>query len=316
MGDCGAYSYIQADSPPVSNTEIIEYYAQCGFTHGVSVDHINTQQNDSWDDSRRCPSEISSRTEFTHKSAIEFIKLCRKNNVSFQPIGVIQSWEPRSAAGYARELVGNGYAYIGLGGLTMHSTSRIYDIVSEVRSKIPDDVCIHLFGFSRLGSLEAFNGLNITSFDSTSPLIQAFKDDVNNYFSEHEHYTAIRIPQVIETSVKKRIQSGILNQEDVQTAENAALSAVRKYAQREICLSKALENLQTYEDLLFSSRDYSEAYARTLSERPWEKCDCRVCKEVGVEVIIFRGFNRNKRRGFHNLNYSYQQLKKERDTMT
>ena len=39
----------------------------------------------------------------------------------------------------------------------------------------------------------------------------------------------------------------------------------------------------------------------TLEARPWEKCDCKICKDIGVEVIIFRGNNRNRRRGFHNL---------------
>lgn len=316
MGDCGAFSYIQAELPPVSNTEIIEFYSQCGFTHGVSTDHINTQQNDTWDDIRRCPSNVCSRTEFTNKSAIEFINLCRDNNVSFEPIGVVQSWGPRSAAGYAQKLVESGYAYIGLGGLTAHSTARIYDIVSEVRSKIPTDIKIHLFGFNRLDELEAFNGLDITSFDSTSPLIKAFKDDVYNYFSDEGHYTAIRIPQVKETSVKKRIQGGILDQADVQCAEHAALSSIRKYAKREIGLDQALEDLKAYENLLFSERDYSEVYRRTLLDRPWEKCDCRICQEIGIEVVIYRGFNRNKRRGFHNLNYSHQRLKKVRDTMT
>ena len=40
---------------------------------------------------------------------------------------------------------------------------------------------------------------------------------------------------------------------------------------------------------------------RTLTDKPWKFCDCLICKEVGVEVIIFRGNNRNRRRGFHNL---------------
>jgi len=55
-----------------------------------------------------------------------------------------------------------------------------------------------------------------------------------------------------------------------------------------------------------------EKYLRVLKERPWKKCDCPMCKSLGINVIIFRGTNRNKRRGFHNLwafrneNKSYQ----------
>ena len=40
---------------------------------------------------------------------------------------------------------------------------------------------------------------------------------------------------------------------------------------------------------------------RTLQDAPWKRCNCDVCSAVGVEVIIFRSSNRNKRRGFHNL---------------
>jgi DGQHR domain-containing protein len=315
MGDCGAFSYIESDVPPVSNSEIVEYYTLCKFTHGVSVDHINIQQDDRWDDSRRCPQSVINRTEFTNKSAIEFLALCREQNVSFEPIGIVQSWSPRSAARYAAKLVEEGYKYIGLGGLAMHKTSRIYDIVSEVRSKIPPEIQIHLFGFNRLEELESFHGLDITSFDSTSPLVKAFKDDVNNYFSNQDHYTAIRVPQGRENSVKQRIQGGLLEQSTVQNREKSVLEALRLYAKHELSVEKTLDVLLEYEELLFPGRDYRDAYHRTLSDRPWEQCPCRICREAGIETIIFRGFNRNKRRGFHNLYYCHQQLQKVRGTM-
>jgi hypothetical protein len=56
-----------------------------------------------------------------------------------------------------------------------------------------------------------------------------------------------------------------------------------------------------YEALMPKRKDHEAQYRRTLQDRPWEKCDCGICQEVGVEVIIFRGSERNKRRGFHNL---------------
>jgi hypothetical protein len=45
-----------------------------------------------------------------------------------------------------------------------------------------------------------------------------------------------------------------------------------------------------------------------LQARPWEKCSCPVCGSLGVEVIIFRGNNRNRRRGFHNTHVFFHQL--------
>jgi hypothetical protein len=47
--------------------------------------------------------------------------------------------------------------------------------------------------------------------------------------------------------------------------------------------------------------DREAEYWRTLHDRPWRACSCAICQEVGIDVVIFRGTERNKRRGFHNL---------------
>jgi hypothetical protein len=54
--------------------------------------------------------------------------------------------------------------------------------------------------------------------------------------------------------------------------------------------------------------DLLEKYQETLRERPWEKCDCPICEEHGIEVCIFRGNDRNRRRGFHNTRRFYDEL--------
>lgn len=41
--------------------------------------------------------------------------------------------------------------------------------------------------------------------------------------------------------------------------------------------------------------------ADVLTDRPWKHCPCEICRRLGVHVIIFRGAERNRRRGFHNL---------------
>jgi len=57
--------------------------------------------------------------------------------------------------------------------------------------------------------------------------------------------------------------------------------------------------------------DLLEDYRRTLRARPWERCDCPICAEHGIEVAIFRGNNRNRRRGFHNTYRFYEDFKRE-----
>jgi hypothetical protein len=54
-----------------------------------------------------------------------------------------------------------------------------------------------------------------------------------------------------------------------------------------------------------------ESYRETLQVRPWENCDCPICEDLGIEVAIFRGNNRNRRRGFHNTYRFYQQFERE-----
>ncbi|MFD1188701.1 hypothetical protein ACFQ2O_21010, partial [Pontibacter rugosus] len=51
-------------------------------------------------------------------------------------------------------------------------------------------------------------------------------------------------------------------------------------------------------------------YKKTLQAKPWQQCKCDICKKDGVDVIIFRGNNRNRRRGFHNTYVFYSLLKR------
>ena len=49
-------------------------------------------------------------------------------------------------------------------------------------------------------------------------------------------------------------------------------------------------------------------YGATLEKKPWDDCKCAICSDVGIEVIIFSGNNRNRRRGFHNTRVFYDLL--------
>jgi hypothetical protein len=95
--------------------------------------------------------------------------------------------------------------------------------------------------------------------------------------------------------------------------EAGALRSVRRFDQGAASLTSTLRAVIDYgREFLWdpkksaSSNDVlvdkaAAAVQRTLEFRPWKHCPCRVCRDAGVETIIFRGSNRNKRRGFHNL---------------
>jgi hypothetical protein len=57
--------------------------------------------------------------------------------------------------------------------------------------------------------------------------------------------------------------------------------------------------------------EHLEEYERLLKDEPWTTCSCAICAEHGIEVAIFRGNNRNRRRGFHNTRRFYDQFQAE-----
>lgn len=312
MGDCGAFSYIRMEVPPVSVEEVFTFYENCGFTYGVSPDHVITEKNAAWDRSAP-PRRVLSRADYTLRSAIAFLKLCQERTASFHPIGVVQSWSPQSAVRYARILVDAGYSYIGLGGLAGRPTRELLDTIAEVRSGVPASTRIHVFGMTRIDRLQEFFGLGLNSFDSASPMVKAFKDDRHNYFSTNgPHFKAIRIPSAIEATLKRRIESGALECDVVMTMEKACVDAMEAYSHRQSNVKAVVEILHAYEHYLNPNKDNRREYTELLVTRPWEECGCEVCRNVGIQVVVFRGLNRNKRRGFHNLHVFYDKLRRIR----
>ena len=52
----------------------------------------------------------------------------------------------------------------------------------------------------------------------------------------------------------------------------------------------------------------TDEYRRTLEDQPWRHCNCGLCAEAGIDIAMFRGSERNKRRGFHNLSVFRQRI--------
>jgi hypothetical protein len=219
----------------------------------------------------------------------------------------------------AKCLVKMGYRYLAVGGTVPLKASQIKACLRAIRSHIPPDIALHILGFAKADEIDTFVPFRITSFDTTSPLIRAFKDNKSNYYLRNdtgrlEYYTAIRIPQALEnTKVLRLVKQGAFRQEDLLTLERNALDAIRAFDRGEEGLEETLEAALAYGtpailgmpiDQASRSKaleDLRARYRRTLSARPWKRCPCAICRAISVEVIIFRASNRNKRRGIHNL---------------
>jgi len=159
-----------------------------------------------------------------------------------------------------------------------------------------------------------FASLGTSSFDSTSPLRQAFKDDKDNYYTIDTTYAAVRVPQVEgNPKLGRQIKSGQVDFGKARTLEQRCLDVLARLDRGSAPLEEALDALRAYEVLYDPSVDRTEVYRRTLGDRPWKRCACEICQRLGIHVILFRGAERNRRRGFHNLYVFRQRLNREFD---
>ena len=93
--------------------------------------------------------------------------------------------------------------------------------------------------------------------------------------------------------------------------EKEALQVVREFDKGKLDLETTLEVLLEIDKLEEYNYDQHKlSYRRVLEDQPWKKCSCEVCRALGVEVIIFRGNDRNRRRGFHNTHVFYKRFRK------
>src|SRR3546814_7677338 len=105
----------------------------------------------------------------------------------------------------ARRLVAMCYNYLAVGGTVPLKSPQIKACLRAIRDVVPATTRLHILGFAKADEIETFSPFAITSFDTTSPLIRAFKDAKANYYlpgsnGRLAYYTAIRVPQALENT--------------------------------------------------------------------------------------------------------------------
>jgi len=208
-------------------------------------------------------------------------------------------------------------------------------------------VDVHIFGFARPQAIPYLMKIGVTSFDSASFLRSAWIG-ASNYFLPASEYTAIRIPDVLRSpkakksiaplrQEKEELEKSLkrskslseeervtiekryrevdehlkAKQDELKRFESEAISSVRQYDRGEISLGDTLKALQDYSIFFDIEKRHVNAYERTLKEKPWTRCTCPICRAIGVEVAIFRGNERNRRRGFHNTHVFYRTFREK-----
>lgn len=316
IGDCGAFTYVREPVPPYSVEEVLRFYDECRFDMGISVDHVILAYQPKLDEvsliGDSVPHEHRQRQEITLQLAAEFLSRHRAMRLAFEPVGVAQGWSPKSYTSAVESLQKMGYTYIAMGGMVPLKTKEILACLEAVDAVRSPGTRLHLLGVTRTDHITSFAGFGVVSFDSTSPLRQAFKDDKDNYYTMDRTYTAVRVPQVEgNPQLQRRISSGQVSQDEARRLERASLDALKRYDAGAATLDEVLDAVVTYDTFCDPRKNHREIYREVLTDQPWKRCPCDVCQKLGYHVILFRGAERNRRRGFHNVWVFYRRLKRE-----
>ena len=300
MGDCGAFTYIREAVPPYSASEVADFYADCGFDYGLSVDHVISAYDAQADQFGlvgidRVPVEWRQRQDLTLQLAAEFLNYCESKHYRFIPIGVAQGWSPASYAYAVEQLQHLGYEYIGFGGFVPLKTVDILSCLEAAAKIKKSQTRFHLLGVTRC---------------------EALKDDRDNYYTVEGTYTALRVPQVdANPSLFRRITAGQVAQAQARFLEQRCLDALAGFDKGDVSLEDAVKALEEYEFVHDGKVNRAEIYRKVLSDRAWTSCECEICQSLQIHVMIFRGAERNRRRGFHNLYVFRKRLDKQLDLL-
>src|SRR6202042_1074451 len=134
-------------TPPYSVDDVVGFYLECGFDHGISVDHVILAFDKSLDDDpKRVPADLRARQRVTLDLARDFLKRCRSDRVPFEPLGVAQGWSPKAYPHATSEMQKMGYRYIAVGGMVPLKTTEILLSLSAIDEVRRVDTRLHLLG--------------------------------------------------------------------------------------------------------------------------------------------------------------------------
>ncbi len=329
LGDCGAFTYVNEKEPKITVSQAVELYQKLGFDYGISVDHIcsetitvreSEKEKFSFKEERKLKGgkvkitlsekELEFRRELSLFNAHRFLKEAE----GFTPVGAAQGYTIETYIKSVKDLIKMGYKFIAIGGLVPRKTEFIRELLRELYREVNlTKVKVHLLGVLRKELLKEMKRFKVYSFDSASFYRKAWLKAKENYFGiDLKWYSSIRIPD----SKNPRLRKKVKEQKELEKAsllEERILKNLREYDKGNLKeIDGLLEEIMKYDKLFyreeFKEEKYYGYYKELLQTKIWKECPCPVCRSLGIDVVIFRGANRNKRRGFHNTFVFYKKL--------
>jgi hypothetical protein len=316
FGDCGAFSYVNEVEPSISVEQAIANYELHGFDYGASVDHIPVSIVEIKGKKKvLSAAKREARVRLTIENAEQFLTLAKKRSTSFAPVGTVQGLSSESYVKTVLHYHNLGYRHIALGGLVPLSDSAISEIVRRVMpqvARLNPRPWIHLFGVFRPKLQSLFRELRVDSFDSATYFRKAWlRSDQNYLHTNGQWYAALRVPMTSDGRTRKRLEESGADIASLEIEEANVMKLLCEFDRGTGTIASVLKALIDYDEHLTRSCDarcMRNAYRRTLTDRPWKDCDCPFCRSSGIHTLIFRGANRNKRRGAHNTLMLYKSL--------
>ena len=119
---------------------MVEFYDDCDFTHGCSVDHIIFDFDETLHEMEGGTEDARRRFEITLENADQFLQIVLHQSNRFIPMGVVQGWSPGSMAVAASRLVKMGYKYLAIGGMVPLKSPQIRSCLAAIRQVIPNQI--------------------------------------------------------------------------------------------------------------------------------------------------------------------------------
>lgn len=343
MGDCGAFGYIDQDEPPYSVDDVLDYYTRYGFSHGISVDHLVFGASDQDGRQYRYDVTLKNARRFYNKhqrrglkwtpmaavqgwdveSYVDAAQACVNMGYTYLAVGGLVRSSTKEVIlilRKIREAVGEG---VDLHALGVARFAVIEDYLEIGVTSMDSATYLRRAWTSRKDNYWSRDHLVFSAIRVPGPKrslqTKARKDarkeaerriDQDNLL-EQESWSEEKAKAFIEEKVKSA-KANILDErlEDARDMEADCFQTLRAYdsgSSNALTTTEVVDLLDVYQNYV-GRKCFRDHYWAMLHARPWESCGCAICENSGIEVAIFRGNNRNRRRGFHNTRVFYDLL--------
>lgn len=343
MGDCGAFGYVEAEEPLYSVEDVIDYYTRHGFNYGISVDHLVFGASDQEGRQRRYDITLENARSFYDKhrrrgldwtpmaavqgwdveSYVKAACACVDIGYTYLAVGglvrsstsevILVLRKIRDAIGEAVDLHALGVArfaviedYLDIGVTSMDSATYLRRAWTSRKDNYWSQNH-HVFSAIRVPGPRRSLQTKARKEAKKEAEQQIEQDSLLNDSAWSDADAKSFIEEKVEAA-----KADILDErlDTAKAMEADCFQTLRAYSSKEddsLTTTDVVDLLDEYQDYVGREclRDH---YWAMLHARPWESCGCAICEASGIEVAIFRGNNRNRRRGFHNTRVFYNLL--------